>query len=182
MSWLSILSGKKGGKKNKTRVGRGIGSGKGKTCGRGHKGQKSRKGVSLNNYEGGQTPFYKRVPTKGFGNKAFTKNYHTLTLKQLQKLVDDKVLKATAVISVESLVDAKVVKTKRDGLKVISGGEVKSALKLKVVKITGTAKEAIEKAGGKVDVIEPKEKVRKLPKKEGKKESLSRVEKKKAKK
>lgn len=176
---LNKLSDKKGATKSKTRKGRGIGSGKGKTAGRGVKGQKSRSGVSLNGYEGGQTPFYKRVPTKGFSNAVFKKVYNVFTLKMLQQLLDGKKIKGTALITNKVLKEAGLVKQLQDGFKIVAGGELKSALKLEVTKITVSAKEAVEKAGGSVKVIEVKEKVRKLPKKEAK-VKISRIEKKKA--
>ncbi|MCT4552268.1 MAG: 50S ribosomal protein L15 [Alphaproteobacteria bacterium] len=173
---LNMLSDNKGAKSSKMRVGRGIGSGKGKTAGRGHKGQKSREGVSINGFEGGQTPLHRRLPTRGFSNFVFKKVYAVVTLEKLQAAVDSKKLKASAKINEATLVEAGVISKAKNGVKVIAKGEVKSALKLEVAKCSDSAKEAVEKAGGSVKLIEAKKVEGKLPAKN--KEKVSRLEKK----
>lgn len=173
---LNMLSDNKGSKSSKMRVGRGIGSGKGKTAGRGHKGQKSREGVSINGFEGGQTPLHRRLPTRGFSNFVFKKFYAVVTLEKLQLAIDSKKIKASAKITAETLKEAGVVSNIKHGVKVVAKGELKSALKLEIAKCSAGAKEVIEKAGGSVKLIEVKKVEGKLPAKNNNK--VSRLEKK----
>ena len=139
-------------KKNKKRVGRGIGSGKGKTCGRGHKGQKSRSGVAIKSFEGGQMPLYRRLPKRGF--KSF-KNKDTvmINLKNLQILVDKKVNLPENKITLSSLIKSKSIKKKYKKIRLISSGNLKSKIDVEVNFISKSAKEKIEKLGGKVTLI-----------------------------
>jgi large subunit ribosomal protein L15 len=139
-------------KKNKKRVGRGIGSGKGKTCGRGHKGQKSRSGVAIKSFEGGQMPLYRRLPKRGF--KSF-KNKDTvmINLKNLQILVDKKVNLPENKITLSSLIKSKSIKKKYKKIRLISSGNLKSKIDVEVNFISKSAKEKIEKLGGKVSLI-----------------------------
>jgi large subunit ribosomal protein L15 len=151
---LNELKPNPGSNKRKMIVGRGIGSGKGKTCGRGVKGQKARTGVSLHGFEGGQMPLYRRLPKQGFTN-IFALDYITVTLGKLQEAVDSKKL-APGAIDEDALVKAGVVRRKRDGVRIVSGGTLKAGLKLKVRGgVTKTAQAAIEKAGGSVEVVKP---------------------------
>ncbi len=151
---LNELKPATGSTKGRIRVGRGIGSGKGKTCGSGQKGQKSRSGVAIKGFEGGQMPLYQRLPKFGFNNKKFAKNFAELTLVQLQYAIDEKKLDAKKEINEDTLVTAGVIRRKLDGVKVLATGEVTSKVTLSVSKISKGAQEAIEKAGGKVTLIE----------------------------
>ncbi len=151
---LNELKPQDGSAKNRTRVGRGIGSGKGKTCGSGQKGQKSRSGVAIKGFEGGQMPLYQRLPKVGFRNTKFATNLVELTFMQLQYAIDTKKIDAKKVIDEDVLLAAGVISRKRDGVKVLATGELKSKVSLKVTKISKGALAAIEKAGGKVELIE----------------------------
>lgn len=150
---LNDLKPQPGSKKKAIRVGRGIGSGIGKTCGVGQKGQKARSGVAIKGYEGGQMPLYMRLPKVGFSNTKFAEKYAEVTLAKIQEAVDAKKLDASQEINEETLVAARVVNRKLDGIKVLGGSTVKAKLNLKVTKITEGAKAEIEKAGGKVELI-----------------------------
>ncbi len=146
---LNELKPKEGALTEKTRVGRGIGSGKGKTAGKGVKGQKSRSGVAINGFEGGQMPLDRRLPKLGFRN-IFRKHYSELTLGKLQAAIDTRKFDASKPVDEDVLVMAKVVSRKKDGIKLLGGGELKSKVDLKVTKATASAKEAVKKAGGKI--------------------------------
>ncbi|MAI62377.1 MAG: 50S ribosomal protein L15 [Micavibrio sp. TMED27] len=150
---LNELQPKTGSTKTKVRVGRGIGSGKGKTCGVGQKGQKSRSGVAIKGFEGGQMPIYMRMPKSGFNNKKFATVYTELSLGHLQAAIDDKKIDAKKAIDEDALVAAGVVRRKNDGVKLLANGELKSKVELKISKATKGATEAVEKAGGKVEII-----------------------------
>lgn len=149
---LNELKPNEGAKHNYKRVGRGIGSGKGKTSGKGVKGQKARSGVAINGFEGGQMPLYMRLPKHGFKN-FFGKEFATVTLGRLQQAVDKGMIDAKSAIDADTLLKAKVISHKRDGLRVIGGGELKAKLTLKVAGVTKAASEAVSKAGGSVEVI-----------------------------
>lgn len=149
---LNELSPKEGSQKLRTRIGRGIGSGKGKTGGRGVKGQKSRSGVAIKGFEGGQMPLYKRLPKRGFNNP-FGKTYATLTLARLQEAIDAKKIDAKKDITEELLVSSKVIRRAKDGVKLLGTGEIKSKVSLKITGTTKPAQAAVEKAGGKVELI-----------------------------
>lgn len=153
---LNELKPKEGSVKDRTRVGRGIGSGKGKTCGSGQKGQKSRSGVAIKGFEGGQMPLYQRLPKFGFNNTKFATNLAELTLVQLQHAIDTKKIDAKKEIDEDTLVKAGVVRRKLDGIKVLATGELSAKVNLKVTKISKGALAAVEKAGGKVELIERK--------------------------
>ncbi|MCB9982671.1 MAG: 50S ribosomal protein L15 [Rhodospirillales bacterium] len=151
---LNELKPKEGSKKKKLIVGRGIGSGKGKTCGSGQKGQKSRSGVAINGFEGGQMPLYMRMPKSGFNNKKFATHYAELTTGRLQAAIDTKKIDAKNAIDEDALVAAKIISSKKDGVKLLTKGELKSKIELKISKATKTAAAAVEKAGGKIEIIE----------------------------
>jgi large subunit ribosomal protein L15 len=139
-------------KKVRKRVGRGIGSGKGKTCGRGHKGQKSRTGVSINGFEGGQMPIYRRVPKRGF-NSVNKIEFQVLNVGDIQKLVDSKKIKTSGTITKQSLYDVGVLKKKSLPFKILAKGDLKSALKFEVDAASESAIKIVEKAGGKVTIV-----------------------------
>ncbi|MEZ5814764.1 MAG: 50S ribosomal protein L15 [Alphaproteobacteria bacterium] len=151
---LNELKNNEGAKKARTRVGRGIGSGKGKTSGSGQKGQKSRSGVAINGFEGGQMPLYMRMPKSGFNNKKFATHYAELTTGKLQKAIDAKQIDAGKTVDEDTLVKAGVISRKKDGIKLLTKGELKSKITLKISKATKTAAAAVEKAGGKIEYIE----------------------------
>ncbi|MGH1399383.1 MAG: 50S ribosomal protein L15 [Alphaproteobacteria bacterium] len=153
MTKLNELSPQEGSTKDRTRVGRGIGSGKGKTCGSGQKGQKSRSGVAINGFEGGQMPLYMRMPKSGFNNTRFATKLSEVTLGRLQAAIDAKKIDAKKTIDEDALVAAGVVSKKRDGIKLLTKGELKTKVDLKITKATKSATEAVEKAGGKIELI-----------------------------
>jgi large subunit ribosomal protein L15 len=138
-----------GAAKKRTCVGRGPGSGKGKTGGRGIKGQKSRSGVALNAYEGGQMPLYQRLPKRGF-NKPNRKAFAIVNLGLIQKFIDDKKIDAKAEITEEVLVASGLVRRKLDGIRVLAKGELKAKANITVTGASKGAVEAVEKAGGKL--------------------------------
>ena len=145
---LHELSPVDGSKKSVKRIGRGHGSGWGKTSGKGHKGQKARSGGSIRpGFEGGQMPLQRRVPKRGFNN-IFSKKIVALNLKQLETKFDNG-----AVVDVDALRNAGLVKNSFDGVKILGNGELTKSLTVKVDGFSAAAKEAIEKAGGKAEVI-----------------------------
>ncbi|MCB1591210.1 MAG: 50S ribosomal protein L15 [Alphaproteobacteria bacterium] len=178
---LNDLKPREGSKTAKTRVGRGIGSGKGKTCGAGHKGQKARTGVAIKGFEGGQMPLYQRLPKIGFRNTAFATKLTELTLKNLQSAIDAKKLDPKKPIDEDTLLKAGVVTRRRDGIKLLAKGELTAKVDLKLTKASKSAIEAVEKAGGKVELAPEKpENPKKLPRKEGKAKKSGRKPAKKA--
>ena len=152
---LNDLRDNEGARKSKMRVGRGIGSGKGKTCGRGVKGQTSRTGVAINGFEGGQMPIYRRLPKRGFNN-IFRLDYSEVNLDRLQKAVDAGKLNAAETVNGAALVKAGVLSTVKDGVRLLGRGTLTAKLTLEVAGATESAKAAVEKAGGKVVVLAPK--------------------------
>ncbi|MFC5586024.1 50S ribosomal protein L15 [Nitratireductor kimnyeongensis] len=150
---LNELRDKEGATKSRKRVGRGIGSGTGKTGGRGVKGQKSRSGVSINGFEGGQMPLYRRLPKRGFKN-IFSNDFNEVSLGRIQAAIDAKKLDGKAVIDVAALVSAGVLRRAKDGVRVLSDGELKTKVSLEVAGASKAAIEKIEKAGGTVKLLE----------------------------
>ena len=132
------------------RVGRGIGSGKGKTSGRGGKGQTARTGVPLNGFEGGQTPLHRRLPKRGFNNKIFQKDFKVVNLGRLQQALDAGKLSAAGAVDAKGLVAAGVLRRAGDGVRLLAKGELKAALTIEVAGASQAAIAAVEKAGGKV--------------------------------
>ncbi|MBF9051680.1 50S ribosomal protein L15 [Roseobacter sp. HKCCD9010] len=140
-----------GATKKAKRVGRGPGSGTGKTAGRGIKGQKSRSGVAINGYEGGQMPLYQRLPKRGF-NKPNRKKFAVVNLGLIEKFVEAGKLDAKKDITEDTLLEAGIIRRKLDGVRVLAKGEVTSKLKLSVTGASKAAVEAVEKAGGSLTV------------------------------
>ena len=140
-----------GARKGRMRVGRGIGSGKGKTAGRGQKGQKARSGVAINGFEGGQMPLHMRIPKRGFNN-IFGKDFAIVNLGQVQKLVDAKKLDPKATVDHAALKAAGVARGGKDGVRLLAKGELTAKLNFAVAGASKGAIEAVEKAGGKVDL------------------------------
>jgi large subunit ribosomal protein L15 len=132
------------------RVGRGIGSGKGKTSGRGGKGQTARSGVAINGFEGGQTPLHRRLPKRGFNNKIFRKNYEVVNLGRLQQAIDAGRLGIQGAITARTLVASGILRRARDGVRLLAKGELTTAITIEVAGASRKAVEAIEAAGGKV--------------------------------
>lgn len=149
---LNELSDVKGATKARTRIGRGIGSGKGKTGGRGVKGQKSRSGVAVKGFEGGQMPLYRRLPKRGFNNP-FSKSFAVVNLGRLQKAVDEKKLDPKKPVDTAALQAAGLVNKVKDGVRLLAKGEIKTKLDLHVTGASQAAVEAVEKAGGAVTFI-----------------------------
>jgi len=148
---LNDLRDNQGARKGRMRVGRGIGSGKGKTAGRGQKGAKARSGVSVNGFEGGQMPLHMRIPKRGFNN-IFAKDYAEVNLGMIQKFIDAGKLDTSGVIDHAALKAAGLARGGKDGVRVLGKGELKAKLNLKVAGVSKGAREAIEKAGGSVEV------------------------------
>ena len=151
---LNELSDKPGARKARTRVGRGIGSGKGKTSGRGHKGQKSRSGVAIRGFEGGQMPIYRRLPGRGFKNP-FAKRFQVVNLDRLQRAIEAGKLDANNPVTVEAMRAAGLVRRVRDGVRLLAKGEIRSKVTIEVTGASKAAVAAVEKAGGKVVLPEP---------------------------
>ena len=140
-----------GARKGRMRVGRGIGSGKGKTAGRGQKGAKARSGVSIKGFEGGQMPLHMRIPKRGFNNK-FAKDYAEVNLGLVQKFIDAGKLDAKADIDHAALKAAGLARGGKDGVRLLGKGEFTAKAKFVVAGVTKGAREAVEKAGGSVEV------------------------------
>lgn len=151
---LNEISDNPSARRPRKRVGRGIGSGTGKTGGRGHKGQKSRTGVSLAGFEGGQMPLYRRLPKGGFKNP-FRKDYRVVNLGRLQQAIDDGKLDAGQKVDAAAMIAAGVITTARDGVRVLAKGEIKAKITVEVAGASRAAVEAIEKAGGSVTLTAP---------------------------
>jgi large subunit ribosomal protein L15 len=132
------------------RVGRGIGSGKGKTSGRGGKGQTARTGVALNGFEGGQTPLHRRLPKRGFNNKIFRKDFKVVNLGRLQAALDDGKLKAQDTLDGAALVSSGMLRRLGDGVRLLAKGELRAAITIEVAGASKAAIAAVEKAGGRV--------------------------------
>ena len=139
--------------KFKKRIGRGIGSSKGKTCGRGHKGQKSRSGVAIKSFEGGQMPLYRRLPKRGFRKINNKRNIAMLNLSTIQEIFDKKKFLPTNKINLPNLQKSKLVNNRYKKLKLLGMGELKEKFNIEVNFISKSAKEKIEKLGGKVTLI-----------------------------
>ena len=152
---LNEISDNKGARKGRMRVGRGIGSGKGKTAGRGQKGAKARSGVSVNGFEGGQMPLHMRIPKRGFNN-IFAKDYAEVNLGLIQKFIDAGKLDAKAVIDHAALKGAGLARGGKDGVRLLAKGELKAKAKFVVAGASKGAVAAVEKAGGSVEVTAPK--------------------------
>ena len=150
---LNELRDNEGSTHYKKRLGRGIGSGSGKTAGRGVKGQKARSGVAINGFEGGQMPLYRRLPKRGFKN-IFAKKFTVVSLARVQTAIDANKLDPKKTIDVEALIAAGVVRRAKDGVRLLSDGEVKAKLTFDIAGASKAAIEKVEKAGGSVKLPE----------------------------
>ena len=153
---LTELHDNVGATKKRMRVGRGIGSGKGKTAGRGVKGQKARSGVAIKGFEGGQMPLHRRLPKRGFNN-IHALDLNEVNLGRVQDAVESGRIDAKAVVTVDILVSAGILSRKRDGVKVLGVGELKTKLSFEVWCASASAVKAIEKAGGSIKILRPVE-------------------------
>lgn len=151
---LHELSDNPGAAKSRKRVGRGPGSGTGKMGGRGIKGQKSRSGVAIKGYEGGQMPLYQRLPKRGF-NKPNRKEFAVVNLGLIQKFIDDGKIDAKSAITEDALISSGLVRRKRDGIRVLAKGDVSAKMDLQVTGASKSAIAAVEKAGGSLTIIAP---------------------------
>jgi len=150
---LNELRDNEGATHSKKRLGRGIGSGSGKTGGRGVKGQKSRSGVAINGFEGGQMPLYRRLPKRGFTN-IFAKEFVTVSVGRIQAAIDAKKLDAKDTVTAEVLVNAGVIRRAKDGVRLLSDGELKAKVAFDIAGASKAAIEKVEKAGGSVKLPE----------------------------
>jgi large subunit ribosomal protein L15 len=151
---LNQISDNEGARKKRMRVGLGVGSGKGKTSGRGVKGQKSRRGVAINGFEGGQMPIYMRLPKRGF-TPFSAKSYAEVNIGKIEDAVKAGKLNAKKTIDADALIAAGVVRRSKDGIRLLAKGELTSKVDLVVHGASKAAIEAVEKAGGKVTVTKP---------------------------
>jgi large subunit ribosomal protein L15 len=152
---LTDLADNPGSRKKRMRVGRGIGSGKGKQSGRGGKGQTARSGVRIKGFEGGQMPLHRRLPKRGFNN-IFRLDLTEVNLDRLQEAIDAGKIDAKATINAETLVKAGLLRRAKDGVRLLGRGELKAKITIEVYGATKTAIEAVEKAGGSVKILAPK--------------------------
>ena len=152
---LNQIAARPGSTKARTRVGRGIGSGKGKTGGRGGKGQTARSGVRIKGFEGGQMPLHRRLPKRGFRNTAFALVLNEINLDRIQTAIDAGTLDAKNPINIDVLVKSGVLSRARDGVKLLCSGEIKTKVDFVVFRASKAAIAAVEKAGGSVKVLAP---------------------------
>jgi large subunit ribosomal protein L15 len=153
---LNQIAPKAGSTKKRMRIGRGIGSGMGKTGGRGGKGQTARSGVRIKGFEGGQMPLHRRLPKRGFKNTSFQLKLNEVNLGKVQAAIDAKLLDAGAVVDAAALIKAGVVRRAKDGVRLLGNGELKSKVEFAVYGASKSAQAAVEKAGGSVKILAPK--------------------------
>ena len=154
---LNEIRGNEGSTKARKRVGRGIGSGSGKTGGRGVKGQKSRSGVAINAFEGGQMPIYRRLPKRGFTNAMFTKHFNEVSVGRVQAAVEAGRLDAKETVTIEGLIKAGVIRRAKQGVRLLANGEINTKMTFEVAGASKAAIEKVEKAGGSVTVLATKQ-------------------------
>jgi large subunit ribosomal protein L15 len=149
---LNEIKDNEGASKNRKRVGRGIGSGTGKTGGRGVKGQKARSGVAINGFEGGQMPIYRRLPKRGFNN-IFRGEFVVVSLGRIQAAIDAKKLDGAKTVDAAALKAAGVIRREKDGIRILADGEIKAKIAIEAIGASKAAVEKIEKAGGSVKLL-----------------------------
>ena len=147
-------------RKNRKRVGRGIGSGTGKTSGKGHKGQKSRSGVAIKGFEGGQMPLHRRLPKHGFNN-IFRKKYSIINIGNIQNLIESGKINNKVKINADSLLNDGIMSKLKDGIKLLGNGELKSKIDIEVSVASNSAIKAVEALGGNISIIKNKKRIRK---------------------
>ena len=153
---LNAISDNPGARRKRFKIGRGIGSGKGKTGGRGGKGQTARSGVRIKGFEGGQMPMHRRLPKRGFRNTKFQLKLNEVNLGKVQGAIDAKLLDAGAVVNSDALIKAGVMRRAKDGVRLLGNGELKSKVNFEVYGASKSAQAAVEKAGGSVKILAPK--------------------------
>jgi large subunit ribosomal protein L15 len=153
---LNEIAPKVGSTKKRMRIGRGIGSGMGKTGGRGGKGQTARSGVRIKGFEGGQMPLHRRLPKRGFRNTKFQLRLNEVNLGKVQAAIDAKQLDAGALVDATALIKAGLMRRAKDGVRLLGGGELKSKVDFAVYGASKSAQAAVEKAGGSVKILAPK--------------------------
>jgi large subunit ribosomal protein L15 len=153
---LSDIADNAGSRKKRMRVGRGIGSGKGKTAGRGGKGQTARSGVRIKGFEGGQMPLHRRLPKRGFRNTKFALKLNEINLGRVQEAIDAGKLDTAGKIDAEALVKAGLLRRAKDGVRLLGAGELKAKIAVSVYGASKSAVAAVEKAGGTVEILAPK--------------------------
>ncbi len=153
---LHELAGRPGARKTRKRIGRGIGSGTGKTGGRGGKGQTARSGVRIKGFEGGQMPLHRRLPKRGFKNTKFARKLNEVNLGRIQTAIDSGLLDAGGKIDAAALVKAGVLRRAKDGVRLLGNGELKAKITLSVFGASKSAVAAVEKAGGTIEILAPK--------------------------
>ena len=175
---LNQIADNAGSRKNRMRVGRGIGSGMGKTGGRGGKGQTARTGVRIKGFEGGQMPLHRRLPKRGFRNTAFAMKLNEINLGKVQVAIDAGLIDLKAPVDGAAMVKAGLMRREKDGVKLLGNGEFKAKADFAVYGASKSAKEAIEKAGGSVKIVkpEPKEEAEAEPKGKNKRKAKANAE------
>ena len=153
---LNELAPRQGSVKKRMRIGRGIGSGMGKTGGRGGKGQTARSGVRIKGFEGGQMPLHRRLPKRGFKNTKFQLKLVEVNLGMVQTAIDAKLLDASAVVDAAALIKAGLIRREKDGVRLLGNGAIKAKVQFAVYGASKSAVEAVEKAGGSVKILAPK--------------------------
>jgi large subunit ribosomal protein L15 len=153
---LNELSPRAGSIKKRMRIGRGIGSGMGKTGGRGGKGQTARSGVRIKGFEGGQMPLHRRLPKRGFKNTKFQLKFVEVNLGKVQAAIDAKLLDASALVDAAALIKAGLIRREKDGVRLLGNGEIKAKVQFAVYGASKSAVQAVEKAGGSVKILAPK--------------------------
>ena len=153
---LNQIADNPGARKNRMRIGRGIGSGMGKTGGRGGKGQTARSGVRIKGFEGGQMPLHRRLPKRGFKNTMFALKLTEVNLGRIQAAIEAGVLDAAGKIDAAALIKAGLLRRARDGVRLLGAGEIKAKVALSVYGASKSAVAAVEKAGGTVEILAPK--------------------------
>jgi len=154
---LHELAGRPGARKTRTRIGRGIGSGVGKTGGRGGKGQTARSGVRIKGFEGGQMPLHRRLPKRGFKNVMFARKLNEVNLGRIQDAIDAGKLDTGQKIDAAALVSAGVLRRAKDGVRLLGNGEIKAKVAVSVFGASKSAVAAVEKAGGSVEILAPRQ-------------------------
>ena len=155
---LNEIAPKHGSRKKRFRVGRGIGSGAGKTGGRGGKGQTARSGVRIKGFEGGQMPLHRRLPKRGFRNTSFALKLNEVNLGKVQAAIDTKLIDPSAAVDSAALVKAGLMRRAMDGVRLLGNGELKAKVNFEVFGASKSAVAAVEKAGGYVKILAPKRK------------------------
>ena len=155
---LNTIKDNKGANQERKRIGRGIGSGTGKTSGKGHKGQKARSGVAIKGFEGGQMPIHRRLPKRGFNNINRVPNVE-LNIEKIEKLIETKVIDPKKIINHKSLIEIGLLKSENSKLKLLGKGELKNKINIEVTSSSSAAKEMVEKMGGSVLIVNNKKSV-----------------------